>query len=219
MARQYNTVSNVQTIVRALEVDIVLGRLFPRERLVEEQLARRFKTTRHVVRQALLELEIGGLLVREANKGATVCEYSADEVNQLYQMRELVERQAALLIPLPVDESHWLQLKKICDGHATAIEKSDMIGVVAANKKFHQVLYRLCGNSFLADVIDEMAKKANLVRFASGTDLRLLKQASNDHYKILETIQGDDNERLAEICVKHLQPSRQVYLEKRVHLS
>ena len=65
--------------MRALEVDIVLGRLYPRERLVEEQLAKRFETTRHVIRQVLIELERAGLLVHEPNKGATVCEYTAEK--------------------------------------------------------------------------------------------------------------------------------------------
>ncbi len=210
--------TKVQTVARDLEVDIVLGRLYPRERLVEETLARRFETTRHVIRQALNELERAGLLVREANKGTTVCEYSAEEVNQLYQMREFVERQAALLIPLPVNDEDYATLKTICDEHATAIAHEDMLRVVSANKKFHQVLYRLCGNIFLADVIDEMAKKANLVRFTSGTDLHLLKQARDEHFQILDALRAVDNSTLADICVSHLEPSRQKYLEKRGHL-
>ena len=219
MAREARSHTSVQQIVRSLEVDIVLSRLYPRERLVEEQLAKRFKTTRHVVRQALLELEIAGLIKREANKGATVCEYSAEEVNKLYQMREIVERQAAMLIPLPIAEMDRKQLRKICDRHATAIEKSDMLQVVAANKEFHQVAYRLCGNPFLADVIDEMAKKSNLVRFTSSTDLNRLKQARDEHYQILAALGEEDNEKLAKICVLHMQPSRQMYLEKHGHLS
>ena len=219
MPREAKAKSSVQSVVRTLEVDIVLGRLFPRERLVEKQLASRFQTSRHVVRQALLELEIAGLIVRETNKGATVCEYSAEEVHQLYQMREIVERQAAMLIPLPVSDGQYEKLKRICDIHAAAIADSDMLEVVAANKEFHQVLYRLCGNPFLADVIDEMAKKSNLVRFTSSTDFERLKQARDDHYRILEALTGDDNETLADMCVKHLQPSRQMYLEKRGHLS
>ena len=216
--RESQAPNNVQTIVRALEVDIVLGRLYPRERLVEEQLASRFGTSRHVVRQALLELEMAGLVVREANKGSTVCEYSPEEVNQLYQMRDFVERQAAMLISLPIDADCFARLKAICDEHAAAINESDMLRVVAANKEFHQVVYRQCGNHFLADVIDEMAKKANLVRFTSSTDLFCLKQARDEHYQILDAMGQDDNTALAEICVKHLQPSRLMYIEKRGHL-
>jgi len=218
VSRDSHSPNSVQTVVRALEVDIVLGRLYPRERLVEEQLANRFGISRHVVRQALLELEIAGLVVREANKGSTVCEYSPEEVNQLYQMREIVERQAAMLIALPVSPDCLAQLEAICDNHAGAIKDSDMIRVVAANKEFHQVVYRLCGNHFLADVIDEMAKKANLVRFTSSTDQARLEQARDEHYQILDALKQDDNRALADICVKHLQPSRLMYLEKRALL-
>jgi DNA-binding GntR family transcriptional regulator len=219
LSPQQKSLENVQSIVRALEVDIVLGRLYPRERLVEEQLAKRFDTTRHVIRQVLIELERAGLLVHEANKGATVCEYTAEEVNQLYQMREIVERQAAMLISLPIDPEEYEKIKLICDEHAAAVDKSDMQRIVAANKEFHQATFRLCGNIFLADVIDEMAKKANLVRFTSSTNLECLAQARDEHYQILNTLKGKDHDALADICVRHLQPSRRMYLEKRAHLS
>ena len=61
-----------------------------------------------------------------------------------------------------------------------------MLRVIAVNMEFHQVLFRLCGNIFLANVIDEMAKKANLIRFASSIDLALLKQARDEHFQILD---------------------------------
>jgi len=217
MSAKQNKEKKVQLIVQTLEVDIVLGRLYPRERLVEETLARRFETKRHVIRQALNELESAGLLVREANKGTTVCEYSAEEVRQLYQMRVFLERQAALLTPLPVNDEDYSKLKSICDEHSTAIDQGDMPRVIAANKEFHQALFRLCGNIFLSNVIDEMAKKANLIRFASSIDLNLLKQARDEHFQILEAIRVNDNITLSEICVSHLQPSCQKYLENREH--
>lgn len=218
MGAQQKPQTKVQIVVRALEVDIVLGRLYPRERLVEGTLARRFETTRHVIRQALHELESAGLLVHEANRGTTVCEYSAEEVKQLYQMREFVENQAAMLISLPISPEDYARAKFICDEHAAAIDRSDMQKIVAANKEFHQTIFRLCGNSFLADVIDEVAKKANLVRFTSSTDLNYLALARDEHYQILNALKGTDNSVLAQICVVHLQPSRLKYLEKRVHL-
>ena len=218
MGAKQNTEEKVQTIVQTLEVDIVLGRLYPRERLVEETLARRFETKRHVIRQALNELESAGLLVHEANKGSTVCEYSAEEVRQLGQMRDFLERQAALLIPLPVDGEDYSKLKSLCDEHSTAIEQGDMLVVINANKEFHQALFRLCGNVFLANVIDEMAKKAILIRFSSSIDMNLLKQARDEHFKILDALRANDNRTLSEICVRHLQASRQKYLENRGHL-
>jgi DNA-binding transcriptional regulator YhcF (GntR family) len=86
-------------IVQRLEEDIGLGRLRPRERLVEEELALRFGAKRHEVRQALAELDGMGIIVRRRNKGASVRDFSLQEVENIYAVRELLEGNAAEIIP------------------------------------------------------------------------------------------------------------------------
>lgn len=54
-------------VVSTLEEDIVLGRLHPRERLVEDDLMRRFSVKRHVIRQALSDLEQMAVVERAPN--------------------------------------------------------------------------------------------------------------------------------------------------------
>lgn len=68
MGMQPRSADAITEMVETLEEDILLGRLFPRERLVEDQLSERFNQKRHVVRQALKDLEVMGLIVREAGK-------------------------------------------------------------------------------------------------------------------------------------------------------
>ena len=53
-----------KTVVSSLEEDIVLGRLHPRERLIEDELMRRFAAKRHVVRRALEDLQQMGVVER-----------------------------------------------------------------------------------------------------------------------------------------------------------
>jgi DNA-binding GntR family transcriptional regulator len=88
-------------IAATLEEDIALGLLASHQRLVEEDLAERFTAKRHMVREALVELDTMGIVVRYPNRGAAVKEYSAAEVEQLYLVRALVESCAAKFIPLP----------------------------------------------------------------------------------------------------------------------
>lgn len=218
MGAQPKSLQSVTTVLLALEEDIVLGRLYPRERLVEEQLALRFGIKRHVVRQVLSGLEAAGLIVRQGGKSAMVREYSADEVMQLYQMREIVESQAAMMIELPVAKKDCNRLEKICENYADAIEQTNMRGVIENNKQFHRELYRLCGNDFLADVIDSMGQKANLVRFSSSSDPKYLAQARDEHFGILQALKSNDNAKLAKLCVDHMQPSRKIYLENMERL-
>ncbi len=62
----------MQQALDTLEEDIVFGRLHPRERLTEDALMARFGLKRHVVRQALAELELMGVVERKRNVGAVV---------------------------------------------------------------------------------------------------------------------------------------------------
>lgn len=82
----------VAEIVQRLEEEIALGLLRPRERLVEEDLLARFKTKRHVVRQVLIDLELMGIVSRPPNRGAMVRDIGAQEIDEIYFMRELLER-------------------------------------------------------------------------------------------------------------------------------
>src|SRR5262249_45045393 len=88
-------------VIRRLEEDIIFGRFAPGSRLVEDTLMGRCGGSRHFVRQALFQLERQGIVLREKNIGATVRFYSAEEVRQIYEVREMLTRQAALMIPLP----------------------------------------------------------------------------------------------------------------------
>src|SRR5262245_62740449 len=88
-------------VIRRLEEDIIFGRFAPGSRLVEDTLMARYGGSRHFVRQALVQLEHAGILRREKNVGATVRSYTAEEVGQIYEVREFLTRQAVLMIPLP----------------------------------------------------------------------------------------------------------------------
>src|SRR5262245_43299236 len=67
-------------VVRALEEDIIFGRLQPGEKLTEDALLARFPVSRHFVRQAIGQLERIGLVIRERNKTASVRMVTPTEV-------------------------------------------------------------------------------------------------------------------------------------------
>ena len=94
-----------EQIARAIERDIFRGRLRPGEKLREEDLAERFGASRHHIREALLRLSRVGIIVKERNRGASVRQFTADELRQIYEVREILQRQAALRIKLPADSA------------------------------------------------------------------------------------------------------------------
>ena len=74
---------------------IVDGRLPPGQRLKEEELARELGISRTPVREALLILQTEGLVDAAPNRGAVVRSHDADDLEDLYQLRALLEGYAA----------------------------------------------------------------------------------------------------------------------------
>ncbi|EPC01440.1 hypothetical protein L861_05215 [Litchfieldella anticariensis FP35 = DSM 16096] len=203
----------VEDIVAAIEEDIVLGRLNPKERLVEEDLMEQFGCKRHVVRQALFQLEDIGLVERIKNRGAFVKVYSPKEVEDLYAMRELLELAGAEAIPLPAPPEMIERLETIQRQHSEAVECQDLRRVFRLNIAFHRALFAATGNDYLSDSINEFAQKAHAIRFTAISDEASLERARDEHVAMIEAIKRQDRERLRELCRQHLVPSKERYIK------
>lgn len=201
-----------EVIVRAMEEDIVLGRLHPRERLIEDDLCARFDVSRHALRQALAELERMGLIQRIPNRGAQVRKMSIEEIQQLYALRELLETTAAAQIPLPVAEDQLAELRTIQDRHDRAVNDEDLVGVFRSNHEFHRKLFSLCENVFLSDAIENYAQQAHGVRFMVLTNREDRAKARDEHHAILAALAEGDQARLVKLCRDHLPASIAAYL-------
>jgi len=90
----------VAEIVDFVKQNIIFGRMRPRERLIEEELTAQFNVSRHVARAAMVELEQLGIITRRPNKGAMVRDFSVDEVEQIYDVRGLLQVEAVRRIKI-----------------------------------------------------------------------------------------------------------------------
>jgi DNA-binding GntR family transcriptional regulator len=202
----------IETIVRQLEEDIVLGRLRPRERLIEEELAARFGAKRHVVRRALTELESMGMIVHQPNRGAAVRDFTIEEVEHIYSVRELLERQAAMQMPLPASAETIATLRGIHARHSAAVDRHDPATIFRENLAFHRKLFSSCGNPYLAEMIEILANRSHAIRFYSIADTAILSRMRDEHGAIVDCLERGDRERLVELVSGHIRPSKEVYI-------
>ena len=202
----------VHQMIQVLEEEIVLGVLHPRERLVEDELMARFSTKRHVVRQALADMEQQGLVQRKKNSGAQVRALSPKEVVEIYALREILETSSVRLIALPVPTVQLKTLVAIQKLHAAAVRANDPRAVFRANLDFHSALHALSGNDTLIEAIAEYARRTYPVRLSTLVSPAYLKQARQDHDDIIKALRAGDQPRLVQLCASHLRPSRDTYL-------
>jgi len=207
-----SVITGVDDIVGAVEEDIVLGRLHPKERLVEEDMIERFACKRHVVRQALFQLESIGLVERIKNRGAFVKAYTAEEVENLYAMREILELSGVEALPLPAPPEWLAELETIHQRYSAAVDAHDLRRVFHLNIAFHRTLFAASGNPYLCQTINDFAQMAHGIRFIAIADRDSLFQARHEHQAMLEAIRSEDRARLRELCRDHLLPSKNLYL-------
>lgn len=198
-------------VVAALQEEIVLGRLAPGVRLVEEELAERLETKRHVLRQAFVELERFGLVERRRNRGASVRQLTLDDVAQIYAVREVLERAAAARMPLPMKKADLQAMSEAQRAHDVAVEAGDAKAVFHANFEFHNSLFAACGNPYLAAAIDDFRRKTHVVWSYAIVKPEYFRNAQREHKAMLRAIRDGDRSRLIELCAHHLDISRSAY--------
>ncbi len=201
-------------ILRQLEEDIIFGRLAPGSRLVEDTLMARYGASRHYIRQALVHLERTGVVRREKNVGATVCSYSEEEVRQIYEVREMLTRHAALKIPLPASPELVETLREIQAEYSRHAEAGDLRGIHETNDAFHITLFSGCGNPYLVRTLQDYMGLTLPMRAKNLADRAGLQLSRRQHDVMIELLQGTDSWALAQLCVDHMQYSKADYLQR-----
>jgi DNA-binding GntR family transcriptional regulator len=206
---------SLDQIVQTIKLDIIFGRLRPRERLIEDELTDRFQTSRHLVRRAFGELESLGIVTRRRNKGTIVRDFSTSEVEDMYETRAILQREAARRIPLPADRQLIDDLERIHAEYSAAIDAGDLQRVCTLNNQFHQRMFRACNNQYLAKMIDRVWVETLGIRCYAIGDPTLLRRSQQDHAAMIEKLRQGDRDELLRLVVDHIWPALEAY--KRAH--
>jgi DNA-binding GntR family transcriptional regulator len=148
-----------QSVYEALVELVVEGRLRPGQHLVETELARQLGVSRQPVREALHRLEAEGWVDLRPNQGAFVHVPTDEEVDQLLDVRELLEVETARLAAVAATDGHLARLRVICHEGEAAVEAGDTGRFVAVNTEFHAELARMAGNAVLAELAEIVGRR------------------------------------------------------------
>lgn len=207
------THSGWKSIAETLELDIITGKLHLREHLVEDDLIKRFQASRYAIRRALDEMHALGLVVRNQNRGAYIRDYTEKEVRDLFGVREILESAAALQIPMPASDEFIFNLVFIQEQHDAAMKEGDYFKLFTLNNTFHQTLYSACGNAALAKSIAHYSIQVQPIRMQFVHNEGRRKQASEEHWEMIEALKSADNKTLARICGRHLAVTKGLFIK------
>lgn len=159
-----------------------------------------------------------GIVVRLKNRGASVRDFAPREVEELYDVRATLQKRAAEIMPLPAPADLVRSLEALHARHSRAIERGDLPAVFEANNAFHDTLFFACGSRYLAEAIAHYAWLSHPIRSYRMADPDLLDQARREHGQMIEALRQGDRSALIELCVLHINPSKDAYLRSHRHL-
>lgn len=150
------SVSKSREVFQRLRDAIWTGELVPGMPLRESHLAKQLSVSQVPVREALLQLEHLGLVVRVPDRGTTVTKLTRAQMVQMLDVRRHLEEYAFQLAAAHIDASVEAELREHLQRMKELVAAKDHFGVAEEDFKFHQTVWRASGNEALENTLTRL---------------------------------------------------------------
>jgi DNA-binding GntR family transcriptional regulator len=187
---------------------IIDGRLEPGRRLKEEELARELGISRTPVREALLMLQAEGLVVAIPNRGAMVRVHTTEDLDDLYQLRALLEGYAARRAATRISEKELQQLNSSCDRFESLDPDEELRELVRENLLFHSSILDAAGSARLGSMVRRVIELPLVYKSYIWYSPDQKRISAHYHRQIVNALAARDSERVELIMKEHIFEAR-----------
>lgn len=185
------TSASPAVVLDRLRQDLIEGVYYPRERLVEEELASRYEAKRAAVRSALMDLEREGLVEREPNRGARVRQITFDEAIEISEVRGALLALCAARAAERAGDEDKARLRARLEELRDAVKGSDTAALVDANLALSTTMRAMANNTMADRLIGQMLNQIPHRRFPLILEERRVP-SFNEWEQIIEAICDND---------------------------
>jgi len=206
---QKNSVPVREMAYEFLKSSVLSGHFNPGERLTEEHLAKKLGVSRTPVREALHKLESEGLIKPLETRGFIVSRDSKDEVEELFELRAILEGYALRIISEKISEEDLKQLDRLVAGAEDALRRKRMEEVFKWNTKFHDTLHGIVVDKkrlhrLLVNIRKYVLRyRMDTLQYPDGG-----KRAVDGHRKILLALKLKDPDLCERMMREHIQEAK-----------
>jgi DNA-binding GntR family transcriptional regulator len=196
----------------AIKRAILTLELEPGTRVVERRLAEQLRVSKSPVRDALQRLSGEGLVVQTPYAGMIVTKFDPAFVDELYQVREVLEVMAVELAAPRLTAADVADAEDSFRQAEEAMSRDDRAALGQASSRFHAVLHRRSENRPLQSMLDGLRDK---VRIVTSTNWRSrgdnMWEAHRQHQAILAAATSGDVATAADLMRDHIRRGRSEY--------
>ncbi len=191
-------------VFNAIENAILNDEYKEGDSLNELKISSELGVSRTPVREAIMQLELEGLVKNIPNKGAVVVGVSEKDIEDIYEIRIRIEGLAARLCAEKITEEELKALEKIADLQEFYLFKNDMEQIWKLDSDFHKIIYDA---SRSRPLIFMLTNFHNYIKRARGISVQIEGRAEKtvaEHRAILEAIRNKDGELAEKLTAEHI---------------
>ena len=185
--------------------NIIACRYTPGDFLNEAQLMGEVGVSRTPIREALNKLEQERLVRIVPKKGVMVSELTLREINEIYQVRLMLEPQVVRQWGnrIPVEELEHCRMRLMnYSPEMSMLERNDL------DDSLHRLIIDYCPNSYIHNWSDHLYCQNQRVRIFTGQIGQRMELNNAGHLKILEKLLLCDYSGAAELMNEHLEEGK-----------
>jgi DNA-binding GntR family transcriptional regulator len=183
---------------------ILSGYFKPGQRLIEAELCDTMQVSRTSVREALRRLEAEKLITIVPNRGPSVTEITWEEAKQIYDVRAILEGEAAALLAERATPAERREMHHALAAFVEADENDDAIGRLTSTSRFYDIMLRGCGNRIISEMLQGLVARINFLRARSISRPGRARYSAAEMRRILRAIEKKDPAGARAAAVQHV---------------
>lgn len=197
--------SLASAVADKLRAMIIHGDVQEGEQLRQDAIASEFQVSRIPVREALRQLEAEGLIKIVAHRGAVVSALSADEIEELFDIRALLEREV-LKVSIPnLTKEDFAKAESILETYEKALWMKDEVGTWGRlNWQFHATLYSKANRPHFMSIIQMINNNGDRYTRLQLYLTQAFEQAKQEHRQLLELCRKRDAVAACDLLERHI---------------
>ncbi|GAA2727405.1 GntR family transcriptional regulator [Actinocorallia aurantiaca] len=193
------------TAYEAVRRMILSGEAAPGTRLGEAELAETLGLSRTPVREAIQRLGADGLVEVLPHRGARVVLWSARDLEEIFELRTLLEPYAvARAARIGLEEPVLAELRDLCSAMEGAAVEGEVALLARLNSHFHEALIDASGNSRLPGMLTSVMHAPLILGTFHRYDAETMARSMGHHRELVDAITARDPEWAASVMRSHL---------------
>lgn len=191
-------------VFNQIQNDILNGVYEPGDSLIETKLSEEMGVSRTPIREALRQLELEGLVQSIPNKGVIVKGVSAQDIQDIYTIRMLIEGLAARWAAEKITPQEMEELREAVDLEEFYTMKNDNGRLLQFDTRFHDIIFKASKSKPLMHTLSTFHHYVQKARKISMSSPKRALEVLEEHKAIMQAIIDKNADKAEKLTTEHV---------------